>query len=82
MGRRVTRNQRRAPVRMLRALAGAVVADPGMDTAPIRTHVAVVLSGLQPHVDAAAAQDSRFSVVEGNHVQALTQHVRRSRPRG
>jgi hypothetical protein len=69
-------------VRVLRAMAAALVAQPGMDTATSRAHVAMGVPQLLPHVDAAAAPGLRFSVVEGGDVQALTGQVRRSASRG
>jgi hypothetical protein len=50
-------------VPVLRALAAAVVAAPGMDTATSRANVAVVLPGLLTYLEAAAASGWRLRVL-------------------
>jgi hypothetical protein len=66
-GQVIAARSARAMVSVLRALAAAVVAQPGMDTATPRTHVAVVTSLRQPHVEAAAARGARLRVVSAGY---------------
>jgi hypothetical protein len=50
-------------VPVLRAMAAALVAAPGMDTATPRAHMDLVMSGLQPHLEAEADPGARPRVL-------------------
>jgi hypothetical protein len=54
-------------VPVLRAMAAALVAAPGMDTATPRAHMDLVMSGLQPHLEAEADPGAWLRVLNAGY---------------